>query len=561
MSVLPDFNLMDMLFDRDHGRSDEIKVDDKHSFDSYWDNSGSVDFLDSILFNQNLNDLLPPADGEEFLNNPLTNVTGSVCSDSGVSSDQQMSPESFQDSIDELESQGLIKTEAEVAYSETVQTGDKQMMIDDFIEEIDGNSQELEIKAEDVDVDVDVEGLITDATPVQSWSRPVVRVKPVSPVSRGNVKTQQTVSSRTPHTRQILIPVKGRKSLKTIKIIKAVGHQAQTQHVQRQSLQQQQYDDDEDDARSSSDDSGDDADSNSSKNMYPRLQLTEEEKRLMIKEGITLPSHYPLTKQEERDLKRIRRKIRNKISAQDSRKRKKEYVDGLEDRVKQCTAENANLLKKMRALQNENQSLSAQLRRLQAVIARSGNNGSQAQPATCLMVLVLSLALIMAPNFRNTSRAVTHSDLGIPDSKSAPIVPGRTRTILETSKTLDNGFQDIPIDGTSDVIFEDEESKQGILSELAEMLHFRMTPSQHDHDYTTPRHRKRSRSYVVPPVDDKWPPPKRPSTTISRPMTTGHRPAIRSFATVEPKNRTHHGPPSPSNIVEIELTSSSDDGF
>ncbi|KAM6105296.1 LOW QUALITY PROTEIN: cyclic AMP-responsive element-binding protein 3 [Pterocles gutturalis] len=127
---------------------------------------------------------------------------------------------------------------------------------------------------------------------------------------------------------------------------------------------------------------------------FPELVLTEEERQLLEKEGVSLPTCLPLTKAEERLLKKVRRKIRNKQSAQDSRRRKKIYVTDLEKRVAVCTAQNHELEKKVELLQKQNMSLLEQLRKLQALVRQST---TKLPSKTCIMVVILSFCLILSP--------------------------------------------------------------------------------------------------------------------------------------------------------------------
>uniref|UniRef100_A0A8C2W8A0 cAMP responsive element binding protein 3-like 3a n=1 Tax=Cyclopterus lumpus TaxID=8103 RepID=A0A8C2W8A0_CYCLU len=167
----------------------------------------------------------------------------------------------------------------------------------------------------------------------------------------------------------------------------------------------------------------------SAQQSYQELILNEDEKKLLAKEGVSLPSQLPLTKYEERILKKIRRKIRNKQSAQESRKKKKEYIDGLESRMAACNAHNQELQRKLSQLQKCNMSLMEQLRRLQAMVMTTSNK--PAQTGTCVLVLLISFSLILFPNLK------PFSDTKVSQGDFSPVrIQSRSLQNLQASRVL-----------------------------------------------------------------------------------------------------------------------------
>ncbi|KAJ8413132.1 hypothetical protein AAFF_G00107140 [Aldrovandia affinis] len=179
------------------------------------------------------------------------------------------------------------------------------------------------------------------------------------------------------------------------------------------------------------------------------LMLTEEEKRTLIAEGYPVPNKLPLTKTEEKALKRVRRKIKNKISAQESRRKKKEYVECLEKKVESYTSENNELWKKVETLESANRSLLQQLQKLQALVAgkvpRSCKLAST-QTGTCLMVVALCFVLVLGsfvpclPEFSSPAHTVRSSPLPSADVYTASQIRSRSLLFYDEGSLLDDGY-------------------------------------------------------------------------------------------------------------------------
>uniref|UniRef100_A0A3Q3GHD1 cAMP responsive element binding protein 3 like 4 n=1 Tax=Labrus bergylta TaxID=56723 RepID=A0A3Q3GHD1_9LABR len=113
--------------------------------------------------------------------------------------------------------------------------------------------------------------------------------------------------------------------------------------------------------------------------LYPDLQLTEEEQKLLTQEGVA----------EERILKK------------DSRRRRKEYIDGWRQAAA-CSAQNKELQRTVEQLEKR------QLRQLQTLIKQTVSKG--AQTSTCLLIILVSLGLIIMPSFSPFKRLSSADD-------------------------------------------------------------------------------------------------------------------------------------------------------
>ncbi|CAK9801354.1 Cyclic AMP-responsive element-binding protein 3-like protein 4 [Anthophora plagiata] len=549
-----DMNLMDFLFPREDAFlkgdvKDEPFIDQSYNDDAIateeWP-SNPDDFLDSIFklednqFNLIVNDLdeIPSSSSDSGLSSALS-----------LSCEQQLSP------LLPIEEDQVEISNSEMSSPQNVMDFDSLGSPNQSMASVDSPvrsvvSSNIGSPATDVAEEMDVEqtlvavvnpnNTLADANASIVTQQPVVELEKTLKPQQIHVATQETntINVRnitcngkrnirqlirvTPmgsgNPRSILLPVslKDMKEVRTIKIINA----SQARNLKGFKINQANIINKPVQMTIKQEDSSSEKGCNSSDEVsetdspYPRLKLNAEEKRLLQKEGITLPTHYPLTKHEERELKRIRRKIRNKISAQDSRKRKKEYVDGLEDRVKQCNEENMTLLKRIKALQSQNQSLAGQLKRLQALLQK-GNKS--AQPATCLMVLLLSLALVAVPNLRPHSNSNNELTKEQEQPEKMPPLAGRSRTLLYTKQLMDEELQQYSEELLQEVEgLLDHDYSPAIQPPLYKRPRMDIEPvpkcvSSSDHVGGTLCGReditKHSRLYIEPPLDDVWPPP------------------------------------------------------
>ncbi|KAI6184311.1 BZIP domain-containing protein [Aphelenchoides bicaudatus] len=88
--------------------------------------------------------------------------------------------------------------------------------------------------------------------------------------------------------------------------------------------------------------------------------LSAEEKRTLVQEGYELPTTLPLSREQEEALKIL--------SAQESRRKRKEYIDSLEKKVHSYYSEVMSLRSRLKQAETQNRDLNSQLKHYRASV-------------------------------------------------------------------------------------------------------------------------------------------------------------------------------------------------
>ncbi|MFH4977674.1 hypothetical protein AB6A40_004383 [Gnathostoma spinigerum] len=103
---------------------------------------------------------------------------------------------------------------------------------------------------------------------------------------------------------------------------------------------------------------------NQDPNGHGILTLSEEEKHGLLQENFRIPTNLPLSKEDQANLKLVRRKIRNKLSAQQSRKRNREHLESLQLKERELRVYISNTRAEILSLEESNLRLEQELERL-----------------------------------------------------------------------------------------------------------------------------------------------------------------------------------------------------
>jgi len=146
----------------------------------------------------------------------------------------------------------------------------------------------------------------------------------------------------------------------------------------------------------------------------PEQNLLNDKEKLLTMSSKKLEEYVqslarPLTIDEEKKLKRQRRLIKNRESAQLSRQKKKQYVEDLERKVQALTAETESLRTQVNQLTNNNLQLEEQVTCLQNFINEQGhevpvpgqsvqlfNKNTAATAGICMFVILFSFGLFFS---------------------------------------------------------------------------------------------------------------------------------------------------------------------